>query len=297
MSEIRTNCVDRSLEKRIWSNMRGISQPDLLRVEMAGITYPDKNYAIRRTRRSKRVYDDLYVIEYVVSGIGYIESEGLRKSVGAGDLYIIHRRTVHTYYADKQQPFCKKWLNVSGRFMWAMQEAFFDEGPFTVVNLGESAERIIDGIHKLLGEADEDTDVLRAEVMRQLLELFLLIDGHKRALRDEMTPYEQICEYIEQNICNDLNVSVIASKFFISPSTLYRMFVSNAGVSPKEYIVGRKIALAKRMIGANDATFNDIAASLGFYDSHHFFKTFRAVTGQSPTEYRNQLLKAEEMGE
>ncbi|MBO5203869.1 MAG: AraC family transcriptional regulator [Clostridia bacterium] len=293
MSDVKKNCIDHSLEKRIWSNMRQSRQTDVLMVEMAGITYPDKNYAIRRTRNTKRVYDNLYVIEYVVSGVGYIESEGLRASVGAGDLYIIHRRTVHSYYADKQQPFCKKWLNVSGRFMNAMEEAFLDEAPFTVVRLGESAEKIIDSIHGLLEGAKEDSESLRGEVMRQLLELFLMIDSHKRALRTEMSPYEQICEYIEQNICNDLNVSVIASKFFISPSTLYRLFMSNAGVSPKEYIVGRKISLAKRMIGANDSTFNDIAASLGFYDSHHFFKTFRSVTGQSPTEYRKSLLEEE----
>lgn len=286
--------VDRFRETVIWRNKLAYGGRDILNIEMAGVTYPDKNYAIRRTRNMQKDFENMYVIEYVVSGEGYIESEGISARVGAGDLYVIHRRTVHTYYADKQQPFTKKWLNVSGSFLNAMENVFFSDGPFTVVSVGEEAERIMDGIHNTLANTDYITPQVNADMMKRLLDLFLLMDEKRRSARGSMSTFERICAYIDENICDELSVAGIAERFFISTSTLYRIFTSQAGMSPKDYVVSRKVEAAKRMIAAGDATFNNIATYLGFYDSHHFFRTFRATTGMSPSEYRRYILENEE---
>ena len=213
--------------------------------------------------------------------------------MSAGDIYIIHRRTVHSYYADKQQPFCKKWINVSGAFMNAMENVFFSDGPFTVVPLGVAAETIMDEIHSTLKNASSEFAPIRARVMKLLLDLFLLIDDHKKSELVRMSQFEKIVEYIDQNIYSDLNVNAIAKRFFISTSTLYRIFTANVKMSPKEYITSKKIEVAKRMIAANDTTFNTIASTLSFYDSHHFFRAFRTATGQSPSEYRRQVLSSD----
>lgn len=288
--------VDHSRETVLWKNSTSATESDILYVEMAGITYPDKNYAIRRTRStSKRSFEYLYVIEYVMSGAGHIESEGQSARVEAGDLYIIHRRKVHSYYADKQQPFSKKWINLSGSFMNSMEDVFLGEEPFTVVHLGKRGEQIIDSIHKCLLDTSEDMSDTNAKIMKLLLDMFLLIDAHKKSAAKELTAFECITDYIDRNIGSELTVSTISEKFFISSSTLYRMFTAAVGMSPKEYILSRKIKAAKRMIAANDSNFNTIAASLGFYDSHHFFRTFRSLTGMSPTEYRNMILEEEEI--
>ena len=294
MADLIKTYVDRSRETVVWRSKDQFDGQDVLHVELAGITLPDKNYAMRRTRRMERVFEKMYVIEYVVSGVGYIESEGVNARVESGDVYIIHRRTVHTYYADKQQPFSKKWINVSGRFIIAMEDVFFSDGPFTVVSVGNDAERIIDGIHELLSGIERITPQINTDIMKRLLELFTLMDNKRRNDRGMRPLFEQICSYIDENICNSMSVAGIAESFFLSTSTLYRLFNSQVGMSPKEYIVSRKVETAKRLIGAGDSTFNSIAADLGFYDSHHFFRTFRSVTGMSPSEYRRYVHENEE---
>ena len=287
--------VDRSRETRLWKNSTPATETDILHMEMAGITYPDKNYAIRRTRNnSKRSFEHLYVIEYVMSGAGHIESEGKSARVEEGDLYIIHRQKVHTYYADNQNPFSKKWINLSGTFINSMDDVFLSEEPFTVVHLGKKGEQIIDSIHKCLLDTSRDMSDTNAKIMKLLLELFLLIDATKRSTLEALNTFDRITDYIDRNIGSDLTVSTLSEKFFTSSSTLYRMFVTNVNMSPKEYILSRKIHAAKRMIAANDSTFNTIATSLGFYDSHHFLRTFRASTGMTPTEYRKSILEEEE---
>ena len=280
--------VDKSRETIIWCNNLPFSQTDIFGVDRAGITFPHENYAIRRTRNSMRAFEHLYVIEYVMSGVGYIESEGMRTKVEAGDLYIIHRRTVHTYYADKQQPFSKKWINVWGTYVNSLAEVFLDEEPFSVIHNAQDCEPIIDRIHQCLKDQGDDTD---DRIMKLLLDIFLKINAIKKSSLGELSLFERITEYIDKNLGANLTVASIAEKFYTSPSTLYRMFSNNIGISPKEYILNKKIESAKRMIAANDSTFNNIAASLRFYDSHHFFRVFHSATGMSPSEYKKKVLE------
>jgi AraC-like DNA-binding protein len=173
----------------------------------------------------------------------------------------------------------------------AMADVFLGKEPFTVLPLGEPAERIIDGIHALLSNSEADISQTEYGVMRQLLELFMLIDKHRKQGQGQMSLFEKICEYIDHNIFSDISLSSICEKFFISSSTLYRVFKTNTGLSPKEYVQSKKIEVAKRMIAANDSSLNSIAAALNFYDSHHFFHAFRTATGMSPSEYKKEVLQ------
>ena len=79
----------------------------LLNIELMGITYADTSYHI-----SRRSQWDMYVFEYVVSGVGYINCNQKKYTVKSGDAYIIKSFTEHEYYADKQEPYQKIWINI-----------------------------------------------------------------------------------------------------------------------------------------------------------------------------------------
>lgn len=63
---------------------------DLLYLEGAGVTHPDPGYYIQRTQRD-RCFRYLYVMEYVISGKGYIECDGKCLDVQAGDFYFLNQ--------------------------------------------------------------------------------------------------------------------------------------------------------------------------------------------------------------
>ena len=283
--------VDHLREEILWWNKFSYGGSELFHLERAGITYPHAGYRISRGRATD-TFDRLYVMEYVVSGKGYIESEGLCQAVKAGDLYIIGRKTVHSYYADPSDPFEKKWLNISGQFLNAMMPQVLGDAPFAVLSLGEEAERIMDRIHARIKKVTPaETEAMLASVMKSLLDIFLLIERHRAEEQNLMSPEDRIVQYIEKNICLDINVSTICESFFISPSTLYRIFKERFGKSPKSFITEKKIEAAKRMIVADGSSVSAVASSLNFYDSHHFIRTFRAHTGMSPAEYRAARIK------
>ena len=77
-------------------------------VEIAGITYPDKNYRIRRDDST------VYCLEYIISGKGWVHCGGETFYPQEGDVYLLPVHTNQEYGADPQQPFQKIWMNVRG---------------------------------------------------------------------------------------------------------------------------------------------------------------------------------------
>ena len=153
--------VDRSREEILWANtFWEIRRRPTLWVDMAGITFRDKNYFIARGGEPDTVSYDLYVLEYVTAGKGYIESLGERTEVKAGDFYLVNCKLPHCYYSDEKDPFEKKWMNVRGSFLEALCPLILQGKPYAVLPLGEHAGQIMDDIHKRIRRTTDRKSVV-----------------------------------------------------------------------------------------------------------------------------------------
>ncbi len=284
--------IDRSREEIIWANTFGESrQRPTLWVDMAGTTFRDKNYYIVRAGITDAVSHDLFVLEYVTAGTGYVEALGERTQVKAGDFYLINCRFPHCYYSDPKDPFEKRWINVRGSFTDALCPLILQGRPYAVLPLGDPAGQVMDEIHKKIRRTTPaDSDQMLSFTMKRILDLLLIADRYRARETEMLSREEQIVRYIEQNICLDLHVADLCEHFYLSPSTLYRRFMAQFGVPPKEFIMQKKIEVSKRMIASRESTLPSIASVLHFCDAQHFFRCFKAYTGMSPSEYRASLL-------
>ena len=48
--------------------------------------------------------------------------------------------------------------------------------------------------------------------------------------------------------------------------------------------------MAKKMLAAEHSSLTDVAISAGFSGIYDFSRTFKALTGLSPSQYRNELI-------
>lgn len=97
-------------------------------------------------------------------------------------------------------------------------------------------------------------------------------------------------KYIDAHLNDTLSVQSIAEQFAFSPYYFHRLFTSIVGKSMIAYVRDRRIAYACKMLNETDQKVLDIALDLGFDSAQSFSRTFKAMTGMSPTEYRDRKI-------
>lgn len=99
----------------------------------------------------------------------------------------------------------------------------------------------------------------------------------------------RITEYINQHYSDaDLSIPMLCSIFYLSESTLRRMFLSTCGMTPVQYITDVRMNAAKNMLIYDNIPVNDVAVRCGFASPYYFSRIFKKKTGLSPSEFRKQ---------
>ena len=95
--------------------------------------------------------------------------------------------------------------------------------------------------------------------------------------------------YLEHN--GDLNLSVgeIAKLCNVSEVYFRRLFKSYSGLSPVKFILVNKIEKAKIFLEYENMSISEISDYLDFVSPAYFTSQFKAITGQTPSEYRKSL--------
>ena len=103
--------------------------------------------------------------------------------------------------------------------------------------------------------------------------------------------FAAVLRFLEDNVTEKLRFGDVAAHFSVSPSILKRDFRRQMGCGVMEYFTKLKIDAAKQLIRERDLNFTEIAAELSFGSSQYFTAVFRRVTGMTPSEYRESVMK------
>jgi AraC family transcriptional regulator len=91
---------------------------------------------------------------------------------------------------------------------------------------------------------------------------------------------------IEQELASPLSLSGIAAEVGVHPVHLARQFRASQGCTVGEYIRLVRVGFVRRELAMTDKPITDIAFSAGFCDHSQLTKTFKRITGQTPTDFR-----------
>lgn len=102
-------------------------------------------------------------------------------------------------------------------------------------------------------------------------------------------------EYIEQEISENLQLAELASVAGISDFHFNRIFKTVAGISLKQYILGRKLTRAAYQLKTTNKTILEIALDFGFEYPEVFSRAFKKQFNISPLQYRKQHVNVQEI--
>lgn len=97
----------------------------------------------------------------------------------------------------------------------------------------------------------------------------------------------QAMGFIDENYPDEsISLDRVARKVNISPNYFSAMFSQEVGQTFVEYLTGKRIGEAKRMLRQTDKRSSEIAFAVGYKDPHYFSFVFKKVSGCTPSEYR-----------
>jgi AraC-like DNA-binding protein len=97
---------------------------------------------------------------------------------------------------------------------------------------------------------------------------------------------KKITRHIDENIRSSLRIADLGMLVHLSASHFSRNFKVSFGEPPYAYVLSRRIALAKHLIGNTDEPLSQIAHACGMSDQAHLCKLFRRMAGTTPHQWR-----------
>lgn len=127
------------------------------------------------------------------------------------------------------------------------------------------------------------------EVVRQWISRFdeLVsdnIDEYKTSLK-----MQKAIDYIKQNYGTNLNMAVVSNHISMNYSLFSFTFKQYTGTNFVNYLRNVRVGEAKKLLTETDMKVNEISKAVGYDHEKHFMKTFKSITGLTPSQYRNNL--------
>jgi AraC-like DNA-binding protein len=94
----------------------------------------------------------------------------------------------------------------------------------------------------------------------------------------------QLRDLLDERFREKVTLRQAADAVHAHPAHLVRMFSREFGISPHQYLTGRRVDLARQLL-LDGLPPGDAAAAAGFFDQSHLNRTFRRLLGTSPGRF------------
>ena len=137
-------------------------------------------------------------------------------------------------------------------------------------------------------------------VVRQLLSsLFVMIESERKKIQtvDEINQktqnitFKNFLKILEKNFRRVDGVEFYSEKLFMSSRNLNIICQNILQQSVSEIIETRKLIEAKNLLTGTDKSISEIGFELGYNEKSYFTNVFKKKSGQTPTDFREEMKK------
>lgn len=251
-------------------------------------------------------FHDWYEMVYVYKGTGRFFINQTFYDMREHDLFLIPTNTIHRAFPSDDEPVNSTALFFSPELVHSLHH---DTYPYArcfenakrrnrfKIELNEEASHTIEErLHHIHVEHTEQRHGYKQAMTLHLLHLLLLInriDAAREPQAAEDSPLiplwmKEILPFIDQHIHEPISLSSLSERASVTPPHFSRVFKQWTGMNVTQYIVSKRIVLAKEKLVTTDDNIEMIAHTCGFESVSYFYKTFKRLTGLTPTEYKRK---------
>ncbi len=97
---------------------------------------------------------------------------------------------------------------------------------------------------------------------------------------------QPIIQYINEHFAQPLTIEGLSARFFISKSSLFRLFRQELQCTVVEYLLALRLHCAKHLLTTTSQNMQQIAVHCGFHSANYFSLLFKQKVGISPSQFR-----------
>ena len=263
-----------------------LQMPDICGFE-AQYYFTHKPDIVQAREFPTHMHDTLEIYVLLEGDASFIVEKSLYR-LQPGDAIItkpneIHNCVLNTASAHKHLCF---WFSPASSFLL---EEFtrHDFGERNLVSPSREDKKALDALYEKLHDATQKGDDRRKFYV--LLEILDILSKNLRAhVAPQSIPDElkTILEDINTNFLHIKSLCYFTEKFFVSQSTLNRLFRTHLNTTPRAYLEAKRLAHARLLLKSGKSV---LAAAMesGFPDTSNFIRLFKKRFSITPGQYRN----------
>ncbi|MBO7746442.1 helix-turn-helix transcriptional regulator [Paenibacillus sp. MWE-103] len=243
-----------------------------------------------------RDYYPAYEIMLVTKGQGAFKHANRWIDVVEGDCVLHDMRLPHAYRTEDQDPFEMDYLVFDGADMEHYWPKLFGGASCVVLQALPRANPAQRLLAELIGAMADDAASELAQSVR-LYELLLEVCRLKQELGAspqaghgaEPEALKRAKAHIDAHYLDVEDVAELASVAALSLYHFIRQFKKQYGVTPKEYVLLKRVRHAKRLLANTSLSVGETGQRSGFASYNAFLHAFLRIEKASPRDFRKSL--------
>ena len=264
--------------------------PDTAFPEFRNCTVESRRDMSYRSEGIKR-RDDVCLFDLTLEGEGVFHDAKGEHPLTPGKAFLCavnDKETAYYYPPDGKRLWTFLWICFSGGNSKRMLESLVSRYGAVCSMPLESA--FVRGLLALKTKAGSICDLNPAESGRMVMELLAAVElamqseGRRHASEDMLVNRAQ--DFILSGLETGTGVAEAAKELCVSREHLSRVFRRRVGMNPLDWMQGRRMALAARLLKDDGLSCKEAAWRLGYISQANFTRAFKKALGMSPSKFK-----------
>lgn len=234
---------------------------------------------------------DVYTVFFSLTAGGCFRLRNKTYEIPASSIAILPPDVAHEYYAARGAWWEFYWIHIGKRNAEILEKIIQRHG---YVYITKNAAVIGKKIERLFPEHTLPDDILFEITASQVISniFHMMLEDSYTVVTDHQKSVGLVAEIIremEENYSVDINIADLANKNYVSQQHLIRIFKSETGYTPYEYLKKYRLKKATELLTYTDYSVAEIAESIGFPSNSNFIFQFKNEYEITPAKYRKYL--------
>lgn len=228
-----------------------------------------------------------YLMKYTISGQGRLRYQEKEYLLEKGDVFLIDCQNYQHYETVSDEPWEMMWIHFNGGASAFFYEEYLKDGSPIFNSNSKRISHIMANLLTIQHQHNARTDFNCSLAIHDLLNELIIQKNQLDFSEQDVPAYIfDLQHFLDHHFQTPLTLEDLEKKFMINKYQLNKEFSKYIGVPPIEYLIAKRINLAKELLRFTTKPIKEISKDIGIENIPYFSRLFKIKTGVTPNSYR-----------